>query len=330
MSTQNILVTGGFGFIGSHLTERLVADPNNHIHIVDNLSTTSVDLEAYLSFLGRPKNLTYSICSVEQFHREMPSAQDLDQIYHLASVVGPVGVLSHAGNIALQIINDADRVSQIALRKGARIVDVSTSEVYGGGRDGYCSERDFKVIQPNITVRLEYAVGKLAAEISLINMARVKPLNVLIVRPFNVAGPRQSGKGGFVLPRFITQALAGEPITVYNDGRMIRAFTHIKDIVDGIVLVMEKGVNGEVYNIGNPANKISIIELAERVIRLIRSNSAISHVDPKILFGPLFEEANDKYPDADRATHDLGWHPAYGIDKIILDSCEYIKSKRRD
>ena len=330
MSTQNILVTGGFGFIGSHLTERLVADPNNHIHIVDNLSTTSVDLEAYLGFLGKPKNLTYSICSVEQFHGEIESGRDFHQIYHLASVVGPVGVLSHAGTIALQIINDADRVSQIALRTGARIVDVSTSEVYGGGRDGYCSERDFKVIQPNITVRLEYAIGKLAAEISLINMARIKPLNVSIVRPFNCAGPRQSGKGGFVLPRFITQALAGEPITVYNDGKMIRAFTHIKDIVDGIILVMTRGVKGEVYNIGNPANKISIIELAERVIRLTRSNSAISHVDPKTLFGPLFEEANDKYPDADRAINDLGWHPVYGIDEIILDSCEYIKSKRRD
>jgi UDP-glucose 4-epimerase len=330
LSAQNILVTGGFGFIGSHLTERLVADPNNHIHIVDNLSTSSIDLEAYLGFLGKPKNLTYSICSVEDFHREFASEPDFHQIYHLASVVGPVGVLSHAGKIALQIINDTDRVTQIALRTGARIVDVSTSEVYGGGRDGYCSERDFKVIQPNITVRLEYAVGKLAAEISLINMARIKPLNVSIVRPFNVAGPRQSGQGGFVLPRFITQALAGEPITVYDDGRMIRAFTHIRDIVDGIILVMTRGANGEVYNIGNPSNKISIIELAQRVIRLTRSNSNISHVDPKMLFGPLFEEANDKYPDADRAIHDLGWHPAYGIDEIILDSCEYIKGKRQD
>lgn len=330
MSTRKILITGGFGFIGSHLTESLIAEPNNQVHIVDNLSTSSIDPQTYLDFLGRPANLSYSICSVEQYCRELASDRDFDQIYHLASVVGPVGVLQHAGKIAFQIINDANHVIDLALRTGAKIVDVSTSEVYGGGRDGYCSERDFKMIQTNVTVRLEYAVGKLAAEISLMNLARVSPLKVSIVRPFNVAGPRQSGKGGFVLPRFIAQALAGEPITVYNDGKMIRAFTHVKDIVAGIVLVMEKGANGEVYNIGNPANKTSILELAERVINLTRSHSSISHVDPKILFGPLFEEANDKYPDADRAIHDLQWRPAYGIDEIILDSYEYIKSQRQD
>ena len=330
MSTRNILVTGGFGFIGSHLVEKLILDPNNRVHVVDNLSTSSIELQSYLDFLGRPGNLTYSICTVEQFCLELAEGSLFEQIYHLASVVGPVGVLSHAGKIALQIINDADRIAQLALRTGAKVVDVSTSEVYGGGRDGYCSEKDFKVIQPEVTVRLEYAVGKLAAEISLINLARVTPLKVSVARPFNVAGPRQSGLGGFVLPRFIAQALSGEPITVYNNGRMIRAFTHVRDIVDGIILIMEKGLNGEVYNLGNPSNKTSIGELAERVVHLTGSRSDISHVDPKMLFGPLFEEANDKYPDADRAMHDLGWTPIFGINDIILDSYSYIKSKRQD
>jgi len=326
----NILVTGGFGFIGSHLTETLLKRPHTAVHVVDNLSTSSIDLPAYLDLLGNPENLQYTICSVEEFCNGKGSALQFDQIYHLASVVGPVGVLSHAGKIASQIINDAQRMIEMAVRTGAKIVDVSTSEVYGGGRDGYCSEKDFKVIQPNITVRLEYAVGKLAAEISLVNMARVGPLNVSIVRPFNVAGPRQSGKGGFVLPRFVTQALSGEPITVYNDGKMVRAFTHVSDIVDGIILTMEKGKNGEVYNVGNPSNKTSILELAEQVIQLTKSSSAISHVDPKLLFGPLFEEANDKYPDADRAMHDLGWTPHYGIDDIIRDTWKYIAGNRHN
>jgi len=330
MNTRKILITGGFGFIGSHLTEKLIADDRNHVHIVDNLSTNSINPEAYLDFLGRPRNLTYSICSVEQFCDGLAPKRDFDQIYHLASVVGPVGVLSHAGNIALQIVSDANHIVQMALRTNAKIVDVSTSEVYGGGRDGYCSEKDFKVIQPNVTVRLEYAVAKLAAEISLINITRVTGLKVSIVRPFNVAGPRQSGRGGFVLPRFIEQALTGEAITVYSDGKMVRAFTHVKDIVNGIVLAMEKGANGEVYNIGNPSNKTTILELAERVVFLTHSKSEISHVDPKILFGPLFEEANDKYPDSDRATHDLDWRPVHTIDEIINDSCAYIRNKRRD
>jgi nucleoside-diphosphate-sugar epimerase len=327
---RNILVTGGFGFIGSHLVEELIGDPHNRVHVVDNFSTSPIDLEAYLAHLGRPQNLTYDICSVEQFCKGLADNEGFDQIYHLASVVGPVGVLSYAGQLAFQIISDTDRLINLALRTRARIVDISTSEVYGGGRDGYCSEKDFKIIQPKVTVRLEYAIGKLAAEVALINASRVMPLEVAIVRPFNVAGPRQTGAAGFVIPRFISQAIVSKPLTVYNDGKMIRAFTHVKDIVRGIMLVMEKGENGEPYNIGNPANKISILELAGRVIRLARSNSEIVHVDPKELFGPLFEEANDKYPDADRAMSRLGWRPIHSIDDIILDSLEYITSGRRN
>jgi UDP-glucose 4-epimerase len=321
-----ILVTGGFGFIGSHLVEALVEKPDNHVHVVDNLSTSPIELDSYLDALGRPGNLTWDICTVEHYHDSLRPDMTFDQIYHLASAVGPVGILVHAGKLAPQIINDTIRIINIALRSSARIVDVSTSEVYGGGRDGYCSEHDFKIVPPQVTVRLEYAVGKLAAETSLINTTRVTPLHAGIVRPFNVAGPRQSGKGGFVLPRFIGQALANQPITVYGNGSMIRAFTHVEDIVRGTILVMEKGRNGEAYNIGNPANKTSILDLAHRVVRVTNSRSEISFVDPKELFGPLFEEANDKYPDADRAISELDWHPRHGLDETIRQTAEYIRS----
>jgi UDP-glucose 4-epimerase len=327
---NRVLITGGFGFIGSYLVEALISDPQNQVHVVDNLSTSPIDLPAFLARLGEPKNLTYDICSVDRFCTELANGRNFDQIYHLASVVGPVGVLAHAGDIAFQIISDAKLLAELALHNGARLVDVSTSEVYGGGRDGYCSEKDAKVIQPQVTVRLEYAMGKLAAEVALINTARVHSLNVTIVRPFNVAGPRQSAVGGFVLPRFINQARARESLTVYNDGQMIRAFTHVSDIVDGILLVMAKGKRGDAYNLGNPANKISIVDLADRVISVTKSQSNVSHVDPKALFGDLFEEANDKYPDADRAKNELGWNPKYSIDDIILDSYNYANSGRND
>jgi UDP-glucose 4-epimerase len=325
-----VLVTGGFGFIGSHLVEALASDSQTQVHVVDNLSTSPIDLAAFLAKLGEPKNLTHDICSVQQFCAERANGNSFHQIYHLASVVGPVGVLAHAGNMAFQIVSDAKLLAELALQNGARVVDVSTSEVYGGGRDGYCSEKDAKVIQPEVTVRLEYAIGKLAAEIALINTARVRSLDVTIVRPFNVAGPRQSAVGGFVLPRFINQARAGEALTVYNDGKMIRAFTHVADIVNGIMLVMAKGKRGDAYNIGNPANKISIAELAGRVITITKSESVVSYVDPKKLFGDLFEEANDKYPDADRAKNELGWNPRYSIDEIIVDSNNYTNSGRMD
>lgn len=324
----NILVTGGFGFIGSHLVEALLLDPTNRVHVIDDLSTSPIDVPAYLEVIGHPSRLTYDICTIEQFCLNGKSKVRFDEIYHLASVVGPVGVLKHAGQIASLIVNDTYRVMKLAEDNGSRLVDVSTSEVYGGGRDGYCSEGDSKIITPKVSVRLEYAVAKLASEIALINTSRTKSLKVMIVRPFNVAGPRQSPVGGFVLPRFIGQALAGEPLSVYYDGSAIRAFTHVNDIAKALILVMKSGDVGEVYNAGNPANKTSILALAKAVLKITGSASDIQFVDPKLLFGPLFEEANDKYPDAQRIL-DLGWKPEIGISEVIQNTYEYLKSNRK-
>jgi UDP-glucose 4-epimerase len=323
---RSVLVTGGFGFIGCHLVERLLLTSTTRVHVVDNLTTSPISVERFVRELPDATRLTYDICSVEDFcaRTERPR---FEQIYHLASVVGPVGVLAHGGRIAGMMVNDTARVAALAAESGARLVDVSTSEVYGGGRDGYCSERDFKVIQPKVTIRLEYAVGKLAAEIALVNMTTVSGLSASIVRPFNVAGPRQSGKGGFVLPRFLTQAVAGEPLTVYGDGSMIRAFTHVADIAEGLMAVMERGRSGEAYNLGNPANKTTILDLARRVVRLTGSRSEIRFVDPKTLFGPLFEEANDKYPDADRSINELGWLPKHDLDQIIRDTAAFMRAE---
>lgn len=324
--SHRYLVTGGFGFIGSHLVESLLAD-GHHVHVVDNLSTSPIDVDEFLDLIGRPPALTYDIESVAAYAARVKPK--FDGIFHLASVVGPVGVLKHAGRIAEMIINDASAVTGMAQACGAKVVDISTSEVYGGGRDGYCSENDTKQIQAAVTVRLEYAVGKLAAEVALVNLARTTSFRVGIVRPFNVAGRRQAPDGGFVLPRFVKQALAGEPITVYGNGSMVRAFTHVTDIVSGIRLVMEHGENGYAYNIGNPANKTTILDLAKRVIRVTGSASPISFVDPKVLFGPMFAEANDKYPDAALAFETLHWRPKLDIDAVIQDAFEYIKSGRR-
>jgi UDP-glucose 4-epimerase len=328
-ASKRILVTGGFGFIGSHLVERLLADGTSHVHVVDSLVTSPIDVGAYVARLHTPPRLTWDVCTLEEYCAR-PAREAWDEIYHLASVVGPVGVLAHAGKIAGMVVNDTYRIIDLAVASGARVVDVSTSEVYGGGRDGYCSERDFKVIQPKVTVRLEYAVGKLAAEIALVNTTKVAPLHACVIRPFNVAGPRQSGKGGFVLPRFIAQVLGGASLTVYNDGSMVRAFTHVSDIVSGIVLAMGRGRTGEAYNLGNPANKTSIFDLARRVISVVGGPSKIEFVDPKQLFGPLFEEANDKFPDSDKATTELGWVAEHDIDRVIIDTARYMRSGRRD
>lgn len=321
---KRILVTGGFGFLGSHLVELLLRESDDRIHVVDNLSTSPLPLEDLLNEMGRPERMTYDVTDVETFCRSW-KGEKYDEIYHLASVVGPAGVLSHSGRIAASIVSDTMLIMELAERTGSRLVDVSTSEVYGGGRDGLCAEHMSKIVPPKASARLEYAVGKLAAEISLLNTTVVKPLDARIVRPFNITGPRQSGKGGFVLPRFIGQAMAGMDVTVFGDGKQRRAFTHVKDMVSGILCAMRNGKKGGVYNLGNQDNRCSVLELAEDVIRVTGSRSRIAFVDPKTVYGPLYEEANDKYPDATQALETLSWRPQYDRKAVIDETYRYLK-----
>lgn len=321
---MKILVTGGFGFLGSHLLELLLADPTTTVFVVDNLSTSPLPLERLLDELGHPPRLQYCVGDVEDFCQRW-SGPAFDEIYHLASVVGPAGVLPHAGRIAASILRDTLAITDVALRWDARLVDVSTSEVYGGGQEGYCSETMAKIVPAAASARVEYAVGKLAAETAVLNLYRTRGLRVRIVRPFNVSGPRQSGRGGFVLPRFIAQAMAGADVTVFGDGAQIRAFTHVRDLVAGIVCGMRAGRDGELYNLGNPANRCAIGELAREVIAVVGSPSRIVHVDPKTVYGPLYEEANNKFPDAAKAMTELGWSPQYGRRETIAETYEYMR-----
>ena len=312
----NILVTGGFGFIGSTLVQLLLKEPGCHVHVVDDMSTSSIDLQDYLGQLGRPANLSYDITTVQKFFARSDVGEWHD-IYHLASPVGPAGVLPHAGNMVREVVRDAYLIVDYCLAHGARMLEVSTSEIYGGGQSGYCPESTPKIVPAETTIRLEYAIAKLAAETAIINLCRNKGLQAAIVRPFNVAGPRQSPRGGFVLPRFIQQAHYGQPLTVFGDGSAIRAFTHVEDMCSGILLALQKGKNGEAYNVGNPTNKTNILDLAKRTIRVLGSASEIQFVDPTTIYGPTYREASDKFPDAEKAKQELGWTPHYDINQTI-------------
>ncbi len=326
---KKILITGGFGFLGTTLTQELVKDKNNHVHVVDDLSTSPVMLEDYLEQIGNPTNLTYDISTVDDyFNKKNPT--DINEIYHLASPVGPAGVLKHAGKMVYDVVRDCYTIINYCTENKVKLLDVSTSEIYGGGVEGYCSEETSKVVPPKTTVRLEYAVAKLAAETGLINTCRVTDLKAVIVRPFNISGPRQSPLGGFVLPRFIQLADAGKPITVFGTGGQVRAFTHVNDMVTGIILAMEKGITGHAYNLGNVKNKTTVLDLANRVKRILNSSSEIIFVDPKEIYGPLYEEANDKYPDATKAELELEWKPKFDIDTTIKDAYrEYKRQKEK-
>ena len=323
---KKILITGGCGFLGSHLVDALLKNPENQITVLDNFSTSAVDANIWGD---KVEVINESISPyLINFYFNYTVFVKYDEIYHLASVVGPVGVLKHGGDIVRSVLSDYYVIRDYCLKYGAKLLDVSTSEVYGGGKDGYCSETFPKIIPPETTIRLEYAVAKLAAETSLINTVKMHPeFDAKIIRPFNISGSRQQPNGGFVLPRFVQQALKNDPLTVYGNGKQIRAFTYVGDIANGLQRCMKLGRSGEAYNLGNPMNKISILDLAVKVIDITKSSSTIEYVDPVKLHGIHFAEAANKFPDSLKANEELKWFPTLSIMDIIKEYLAWYKKE---
>ncbi len=310
----NYVITGGLGFIGSHLTSRLLEKPDAHVIVVDSRIHPVVSLDDLLRQIqgNRPGQLDVRILTVEDYRHDGP----LEAIYHFASVVGPAEVLKHAGFITESIVRDTYIVARLALEKKAKLVYVSTSEVYGGGDHGLCEEESPRVIKGPVSARQEYAAGKLACEVAIFNLCQQRNLQAVTIRPFNVSGVRQLGQGGFVLPRFVGQAILGLPLTVFGDGRQVRAFTDVRDVASGILTAGDRGENGKVYNVGNPANRINIRELAELVVTVTGSSSPIRMIDPAAIYGSSYRDAPDKFPKAERLMA-LGWTPQWRLSQTV-------------
>jgi nucleoside-diphosphate-sugar epimerase len=307
------VVTGGLGFIGSHLVDRLLAEGMDVLIVDDARSSKQRATELWPSE-DRVK-LLMADC------RDIILPVRAEVVFHLASPVGPVGVLSRAGHITPEVVEGSRAAARWAARDGAVMIDVSTSEIYGGGDQGLCAESMPRIVEPGAWARLEYQTAKLAAEVMLLNM---RELDVRIIRPFNVAGPRQSPAGGFVLPRMVQQALTGQPLTVYTPGTQRRALTHVLDIVDGIWLAWRKGEANRDYNLGNPGNTCSMMSLACEVADYV-GDAEVQVIDPVSLHGKEFREAAEKFPDATRAVTELGWHPTRSRRDIIADTVEWAR-----
>jgi len=319
MSKQKVLITGGLGFIGAHCIEKWKGSGWD-VCVVDNMSTNAIPIDHEL--LEGVQVINENILDVD--YKTLPK---VDLVLHLASPVGPVGVLKHSGNMARIILDDIYWAINTAKHNNCPLVFISTCEIYGHRAEkSYLKEEDDKVLHGEFTVRNEYAIAKLLSEIVLVNQGRINSdFKYQIIRPFNVTGEYQLPDGGFVLPRFVHQALNNEDITVYYDGLQLRAFTWVKDIVDGIYLtsVAEDNDWNEEWNIGNELNERTILYLAEKVKEITETDSNITHVDPTELHGPLFAEAPEKIPDSEKIKERLGWKPTKGVDEVIQEVVEY-------
>jgi len=320
---KKILITGGLGFLGVHCICKW-REAGYEVHAIDNLSTNAVSPSHDIL-----KGVTFYENDI--LNVDWDSLPKFDLILHLASPVGPVGVLKHSGKMGRIILDDIYWAVEGAKLNKCPLLFVSTSEIYGH-RDGktYLKEDGDKVLKGDFTVRNEYAIAKLLSEIVLSNQAKINSdFKYQIIRPFNITGEFQLPDAGFVLPRFVTQALKGEDITVYYDGSQIRAFTWVKDIVDGIYLTstVEDSLWNEEWNLGNAANEETILYLAEKVKEITGSSSRIANVDPTDLHGPLFAEAPEKIPDSTKIEDLLKWKPTKGVDEVIQEVVDYYSQK---
>lgn len=324
MIKERILITGGAGFIGTHLVNALVRSKTKfELEIVDDLSSSSISSERFDFFTK--KGILFRHSTVEEFR--IPTNVRYDKIYHLACRVGPAHVTKYTGRMALEILSDAMKMADLALRDNAPLISVSTSEVFGKDPKGKPqSEKNSLEFSSKITSRQEYTGAKWMTEVQLINLSKVEPLRVNFIRPFNIVGPFQTGEGGFVLPRFVESALRGKPITVFGDGKQVRAFTHVSDLVKSLFLIMDSDVNQKIYNVGTPENTCTIMGLAKTVISLLNSRSEIICVDPKTIFGKLYSDAPSKIPDISLIRKELGWEPVWSLDEIITDYANFLSN----
>ena len=321
---KRILITGGLGFVGVHCIEKWKA-LGWSITIIDNMSSNAIPADHPIT-----KNTEVVVDNI--LHVKWEDLPKFDLILHLASPVGPIGVLKHSGNMARLILDDIYWAINGANYNKCPLLFISTSEIYGyRAEKSYLKEEDDKVLHGPFTVRNEYAISKLLSEIVLANHGKINPdFKYQIIRPFNITGEYQLPDGGFVLPRFVDQALNNEDITVYYNGLQLRAFTWVKDIVDGIYLTStapDQYWNHE-WNVGYEQNERTVLYLAEKVKELTNTTSNIIHVDPVSLHGPLFSEAPEKIPNSEKIKQHLGWKPTKNVDEVIEEVVNFYKNKK--
>jgi UDP-glucose 4-epimerase len=307
------LITGGAGFIGSHLTEHLLG-LGHEVVVLDDLSTGSEHNLATVADDPKFEFVRGSVCDADSVESRMTG---VDRIYHLAAAVGVFTILDKTLESLRTNLNGTETVLEAARRHDVPILVASTSEVYGKNTADGLSEEDDRIVGSPLKNRWSYAEAKALDETFAYLYAVEYGLRTVIVRLFNTVGPRQTGRYGMVIPRFVEQGLASEPITVYGDGQQIRCFCHVLDVVPALVALLEdEGAHGTVFNLGNP-EQISIAGLAQRVIRATGSAGGVVKVPYEQAYGAGFEDMQRRVPDCGKARERIGFVPTRGLDDII-------------
>ncbi|HKT78728.1 MAG TPA: NAD-dependent epimerase/dehydratase family protein [Vicinamibacterales bacterium] len=317
------LITGGAGFIGSHLTEGLL-DQGHEVLILDNLSTGAIANIAHLK--GR-RELEYFIDTVENEPLLAELIDRSDVVFHLAAAVGVKLIVEQPVQTIETNVHGTEVVLKHANKKKKLVVIASTSEVYGKSNDVPFREDSDLVMGPTPKHRWAYACSKAIDEFLALAYYKERRLPVIIVRFFNTVGPRQSGQYGMVIPNFVRQALASEPITVFGDGTQSRSFTHVKDVVVALCrLVQEPRAVGQVVNIGN-TEEVTILRLAEKVRELTASSSPIKLIPYDQAYESGFEDMPRRVPDLTKVRAMIGYDPQHSLDDILTQVIDYFRSQ---
>ena len=317
------LITGGAGFIGSHLSDALL-DRGDEALILDNLSTGSIENIAHLK--GR-RGFEYFVDSVENEPLLAELIDRSDVVFHFAAAVGVKLIVEQPVHTIETNVHGTEVVLKHANKKKKLVVVASTSEVYGKSNDVPFREDSDLVLGPTRKHRWAYACSKAIDEFLALAYWKERKLPIIIVRFFNTVGPRQTGQYGMVIPNFVRQALAGEPITVFGDGNQSRAFTHVSDVVGALLqLIAEPRAIGQVINIGT-TQEVTIRDLAERVRTLSGSQSPIKLVPYDEAYESGFEDMPRRLPDLTKVSELIGYEPHHSLDDILIQVIEYFRKK---
>ena len=310
---MRVFITGGAGFIGSHLADALVAR-GDAVTILDNMSTGSASNIAHLE--GKIEIIKGDIRDVATVEKAMANA---DLVLHMAAALGVNTILESPIESVSTNFTGSEVVLQAATKLNKRIIIASTSEIYGKNPKQPLNELDDRVVGTPQKIRWTYSDAKALEEAIAHALFLTKGLKVTTVRLFNTVGPRQTGRYGMVVPRFVQAALAGQPITIYGDGTQSRVFCHVADAVKAILFLAadDKSI-GEVYNIGG-VGETTIKQLAEKIIERTKSTSAITYTAYDDAYPAGYEDMQRRVPDTTKIKSAIGWSPEHTLDSIIDD-----------